>query len=137
MFDVPKDTEPGKNYYLEYNLFEENRAVYKARNDLNTQKYKIDLSSAFTVKNTVVVPVNKARMFHFFAANRKTVNEYFREQCHLRIHLLCENKEIAHCDFELNEFEKVTKRDIYKVFTGDNLPIMSWGVKVILHEIDN
>lgn len=52
----------------------------------------------------------------------------------MTLHLYCENEKIGSVSFELNDFlsDKVNKREVFKVFSGKKLPILSWGLKVTI-----
>ncbi len=68
VYDIPKDIDANKNYYLEYTILGQK------------QKYKIDLSSAFSINGDILIPINKLRIFYLFSQDRKGINEYINEQ---------------------------------------------------------
>lgn len=119
-YDIPKDIDASKPYYIEYYIFDQK------------QRYKIDLSSAFSVNGDILIPINKLRMFFMFSQDRKNINEYINEQKSITLNLYCENEKLGTVSFELNDFlsDNVIKREMFKVFSGKKLPILSWGLKV-------
>lgn len=68
VYDIPKDIDASKSYYIEYNIFDQK------------QRYKVDLSSAFSVNGDILIPINKLRMFFMFSQDRKGINEFINEQ---------------------------------------------------------
>ena len=68
IYDIPKDLDGSKTYSINYTLFD-----YK-------QNYKIDLSSAIFVNNSILIPLNRLRVLYFFANDRKAVNDFLLEQ---------------------------------------------------------
>lgn len=52
----------------------------------------------------------------------------------MSLNLLCDSEKIGTVNFELNDFlsDKVIKREMFKVFSGKKLPILSWGLKVTI-----
>jgi len=126
LYDVPKDIDANKNYYIEYSIFGQK------------QKYKIDLASAFSINGDILIPLNKLRMFFFFTHDRKNVNEFLNDQKAICLNLYCDNERIGTVSFELTDFlsENVIKREMFKVFSGKKLPILSWGLKASLGLVD-
>ena len=68
LYDVPKDIDSNKSYYIDYTLLGQK------------QRYKIDLSAAFSINGDILVPLNKLRVFYFFSHGRPGVNEFINEQ---------------------------------------------------------
>ena len=68
IYDIPKDLDGSKTYSIAYTLFD------------CKQNYKIDLGSAMFVNNSILVPLNRLRIFYFFAKDRKGVNDFLLEQ---------------------------------------------------------
>jgi len=56
----------------------------------------------------------------------------------MSLHLYCEQEKIGTVSFELNDFlsDKVIKREMFKVFSGKKLPILSWGLKASIGLVD-
>jgi hypothetical protein len=73
-----------------------------------------------------------------FSADRKGINEYINEQKSITLNLICENEKLGSVSFVLNDFlsDKVIKREMFKVFSGKKLPILSWGLKVTIGLIE-
>lgn len=127
--DVPLDLDIMKNYFLEYNIFD--------------QKVKIKLDSNNLIKkgNFNYIPIDKIRLFYFFSQSKKEVNYFLNEQKVLTINLLVEIKKngasdlkkLGIIDIDLREFisDKVIKREYFKYFSGKEIfPILSWGLNV-------
>ena len=68
LYDIPKDIDANKNYYIEYSIFNQK------------QRYKIDLTSAFSINGDILIPINKLRIFFLFSQDRKNINEFINEQ---------------------------------------------------------
>jgi len=56
----------------------------------------------------------------------------------IALNLYCDTEKIGTANFELNDFlsDKVIKREMFKVFSGKKLPILSWGLKVTMGLIE-
>jgi len=126
LYDIPKDIDATKNYYIEYSIFNQK------------QRYKIDLTSAFSINGDILIPINKLRIFFLFSQDRRNINEFINEQKVIALNLFCDNEKIGTANFELNDFlsDKVIKREMFKVFSGKKLPILSWGLKVTMGLIE-
>ena len=68
LYDIPKDIDATKNYYIEYSIFNQK------------QRYKIDLTSAFSINGDILIPINKLRIFFLFSQDRRNINEFINEQ---------------------------------------------------------
>lgn len=68
LYDIPKDIDANRNYYIEYTILGQK------------QRYKIDLTSAFSINGDILIPINKLRVFFMFNYDRKGVNEFINEQ---------------------------------------------------------
>jgi len=126
VYDIPKDIDATKNYYLEYTILGQK------------QRYKIDLTSAFSINGDILIPINKLRVFFLFSHDRKGINEYINEQKVLSLNLYCDSEKLGTATYELNDFlsDKVVKREMFKVISGKKLPILSWGSKITVGIIE-
>jgi LMBR1 domain-containing protein 1 len=122
LYDIPKDLEGTKHYYIDYSIF-----------DIR-QKYKIELNQAMVVNGSILIPLNRLRVFYFFSPDRKGVNDFLMDQKTIVFNLWCEQEKIASIDFDLKDFlnESISKREMYKMFQGKKLPLLSWGMKLSL-----
>jgi LMBR1 domain-containing protein 1 len=120
LYDVPKDIDTTKNYSIEYTILGQK------------QRYKVELANAFSINGDILIPINKLRVVYFFSKDRKGVNDFINEQRVISLNLFCDGEKLGTVNFELNDFlsDKVIKREMFKVFGGKKLPILSWGLKV-------
>lgn len=118
--DIPEESTG--NFSVEYSAFGQKI------------KTKVDFQEAKTLsKGGLLVPINKMRIFYFFANSRKGVSEYLNAQKYLKLSLLKDGKVIGVVELELADFlsDKVLKRDYFKFFSGKEIwPILSWGINV-------
>ena len=66
--DIPENINKNLNYYLEYNVFDQQI------------KYKLDMNSIFQKGNSQCIPLNKIKLFYFFSEDRKGVNNFLKTQ---------------------------------------------------------
>jgi len=78
------------------------------------------------------VPINKLRIFYFFAKERDQVHKFINSQRGITLNLYHEKDKIGETCFELTDFlsDNVIKREMFKLFAGKDLPTMSWGIKI-------
>jgi len=122
LYDIPKDIDYKKNYYIEYTIFGQK------------QRYKVDMASAFSYQGDIMVPINKLRVFYFFSYDRKGVAEFINQQKTCPMALYCGEEKIGTTEIDLKDFlsDHVIKSECFKVFSGKTLPILSWGIKLTL-----
>lgn len=81
--DVPKEAL-NRQYCIEYSLFE------------NRIRYGLKLSEARVLENGMLeVPINKIRVFFFFAHTRKALNAFLKEEQCLRLSLLQDGQKLG------------------------------------------
>lgn len=66
--DLPQDLDMKKNYFIESTFFDQKI------------KMKLDLTMLQQKGKQIFLPINKIKVFYFFACNNKSVNEFFREE---------------------------------------------------------
>ncbi len=66
--ELPEDIDLKKNYFVEYTFFDQK------------MKYKLDLSNIQKKGKQIYLPINKIKVFYFFAKDSKAVSDFFYEE---------------------------------------------------------
>lgn len=66
--EIPADIDLKKNYYIEYNLFDQKL------------KYKLDVSNIQRKGRQNWLPINKVKVFYLFSPAPKLLGEFFSEE---------------------------------------------------------
>ena len=66
--ELPADLDIKKNYFIEYNIFDQKL------------KYKLDMSNIQRKGKMLYLPINKVKVFYFFANDPRAVSEFFFDE---------------------------------------------------------
>jgi hypothetical protein len=110
--EVSSSLDPNKSYYLKFKIFN-----YK-------QSFKLR-ADTFLNRGLNFIPINKIRLFHFYARNRDRLKEYLNENKKIMFKLYCDGEVIGKSFCDISNFHSplVIHKTYYEVFTGKSLSL--------------